>query len=77
MPSSPDRHQLKVTVKKFEGKFAVLETSERLCFSWPIKDLPDDVEVGTRIRLIAATSRTDEQEREQLAKAVLNAIINE
>ncbi|MBU0597819.1 DUF3006 domain-containing protein [Patescibacteria group bacterium] len=70
-------HQLKVRVAKFEGKFAVLETNDKHEFRWPIKNLPDDVEEGADIRVKISTAKTESEERERLAQAVINKILSE
>jgi hypothetical protein len=67
---------LKVTVKKFEGKFAVLETEDKQNLRWPIKDLPDDIQEGVVVRLVVSTAKTGEEEREKLARTVINNILS-
>lgn len=67
---------LKVTVKKFEGKFAVLETEDKQNLRWPIKNLPDDIQEGAVIRLVVSTAMTDGEEREKLARTVINNILS-
>jgi len=68
-------YSLKAVTKKFEGKFAVLETADGQQVHWPIKDLPDDVQAGTEVRLLVSSKKTADEEREQVAQLVLNKII--
>lgn len=64
------------TVKRFEGKFAVLEMSDQQTIRWPIKNLPDDAQEGAAVRLSLSTASTDEEAREQLARAVINSLLS-
>lgn len=70
-----DRHFLSGKVEKFEQKMAVILIDDGQKLLWPIKDLPDDCEVGTKVRLILATSKSDQEEREQVSKTILNEIL--
>lgn len=70
-------YSLKATTKKFEGKFAVFETEDRQELQWPIKDLPDDVQQGSKVRLVLSTARADHESREKMAKAVINHLLGE
>lgn len=66
---------LKGTIDRFEGKLAVIKTEEGLEFHWPIKNLPQEAKEGTAVRLILTTSESDQTEREETAKALLNEIL--
>lgn len=68
-------YDLKVKLKKFEGKFAVLETEDNQKVNWPIKNLPDDIQEGTGMRLIVSTSKTDQEDKEKIARIVINNIL--
>jgi len=76
-PSSQnnERHYLSATIEKFQDKMAVLAIADGQKLSWPIKDLPDDCEIGQKIRLIFSTSQSDQVERQQIAKTLLNEIL--
>jgi len=69
-------YYLKTIVKKFEGKFVVLETEDKQTIHWPIKNLPDDIQEGDVTRLIISTNKTDQEDREKLARVVINKILN-
>lgn len=67
--------QLPATVRAFEGTHAVLELSDGQTVRWPIKELPDDVTEGTYLRLVISTDATEAGDRQALARAVLNSLL--
>jgi len=69
------RYYIKAVVDRFEGKLAVLVTDDKQKILWPIKNLPDDVQEGSIVRLVISTTKTDQEEREKLAKTMLNEIL--
>jgi len=76
MAEAEREYYLKVKVKKFEGKFVVLETEDKQTIRWPIKNLPDDIQEGTSLRLVISTAKTDQEAREKLAQVVINKILD-
>lgn len=72
---SEKNYLIEGTINQFEDKMAVIIAQDGQKFFWPIKNLPEDCEVGTAVRLILSTSKTDEEEREKIAKAILNEIL--
>ncbi|MFA6553713.1 MAG: DUF3006 domain-containing protein [Patescibacteria group bacterium] len=68
-------YSVATTVRRFEGKFAVLETSDAQSVRWPIKNLPDDVQEGATLRLLITSAKTDEESREKLARTVINSLL--
>lgn len=75
MTEKVSEYYLKVKLKKFEGKFAVLETEDKQKVNWPIKNLPDDIQEGIDIRLKVSTSKTDQEDRGKIARMVINNIL--
>jgi hypothetical protein len=69
------QYHLKATLDRFEGKQAVLKTDDGQEIVWPIKNLPDDIHEGSVVRLVLSTSQTDEEERQKMAKSLLNEIL--
>lgn len=69
------RYYIKAVIDRFEGKSAVLVTDDKQKILWPIKNLPDDIQEGSAVRLVISTSKTDEEEREKMAKTILNEIL--
>lgn len=62
-------------IDRFEGKTAVIKTEDGQEIIWPIKNLPDETAEGSAVRLLLSTKKTDEEEREKLAKTMLNQIL--
>ena len=69
------KYYLKGVVDRFEGKVAVIKTDDSQEVKWPINNLPEDAEEGTSVRLVITTSKSDEEEREKIAKTMLNEIL--
>ncbi len=69
------QNYLKGTIDRFEGKLAVIKLDEGQELHWPINNLPEGVKEGTAVRLILSTSESDEEERQEVAKALLNEIL--
>jgi hypothetical protein len=66
---------VRATVDRFEGKHAILKTDDKQEIKWLIKNLPDDIKEGSLVRLVVSTNRTEQVEREKLAKTLLNDIL--
>jgi hypothetical protein len=67
---------LKVKVDRFEGKFAILQMDDEQIIRWPIRDLPEDAQEGTMVRLSISTAKTDEISQQQFARTFINALLN-
>lgn len=65
----------KGVIDRFEGKNAVIVTDDQQSLVWPIKNLPEQIEEGQTIRLVATTNLSDREEREEIAKQLLNTIL--
>ncbi|MFH1598173.1 MAG: DUF3006 domain-containing protein [Patescibacteria group bacterium] len=68
-------YHLKGVIDRFEEKNAVIRTDDQQEVFWPIKNLPEHVKEGSTLRLVATTNMTDQEEREEIAKALLNRIL--
>ena len=66
---------IKAVIDRFENRKAVLKTDDGQELLWPIKNLPDDVQEGTVVRIVIKTNQTDQEEREKIAKTLLNEIL--
>ncbi|MAF13691.1 MAG: hypothetical protein CMI53_02245 [Parcubacteria group bacterium] len=64
-------------IKQFKDKDAIIETADGQKLTWPIKNLPEDIAVGKKVRLVLSTADTDQKEREVLAKTILNQILKQ
>ncbi len=76
MPEKSAGNHLNVTVIRFEGKFAVLQTDDQQELRWPIKLLPDEVQEHSTLRLRIASGASEREEQEELARAVINKILS-
>jgi len=76
MPAKELDYSVATTVKRFEGRFAVLEMADQQTIRWPIKNLPDDVQEGVSVRLSLMTAKIDDEARAQLARAVINSLLS-
>jgi len=72
-----DSYHILGRVEKFEDKLAVIATADNQKIYWPIKNLPNDCEVGSEIRLVLTTAKTAEVERQLLAKTILNQVLSQ
>ena len=70
-----DRYFLNAKIEKFAHKMAVIVTNDGQKLLWPIKELPDDCQAGTLVRIILSTDQSDQAEREKIAKDILNQIL--
>ncbi len=69
------KHSISCTLDRFEGTFAVLKTEDNQAINWPRENLPSDAEEGSQIKLVLFSKKTEKEEREETAKAVLNEIL--
>lgn len=66
---------LTVTLDRFEGKEAILIADSGEKFNWPIKNLPTDSKEGDQLRLVLFNTASEKEEREKIAKTLLNEIL--
>lgn len=76
MMMTPAAYQTTVTVKGFEGTLALLELADQQIVRWPIKDLPEELATGAVFQLVLSTPLSEENHREELARAVLNSLLH-
>ena len=62
-------------VDRIEGNKAVLKLDDGQSLNWPVNNLPSDVIEGSQIKLVIFSNKIEEEEREKIAKAVLNEIL--
>lgn len=63
------------TVKKFiEKQVEIILTDGQKIF-WPIKNLPEDIEVNSQVKLFLKDNNTTDEEREKMAQTILNNIL--
>lgn len=76
MSEANENYSQEFTVDRFEEKLAVLRSQDGQEVLWPIKKLPDETKSGEIVRLVLSNNKTETEEREKTAKAVLNEILN-
>jgi hypothetical protein len=69
------KYYLSGIVDRFEGRLAIIRTDDGQEIKWPISNLPEDAEAGAAIRLSLVISKSDQEEKENLAKKMLNEIL--
>ncbi len=69
------RKYIPATVDRVEGKKAVLKLDDGQSLDWPMDKLPGDAREGSRVKLVLFSNKTEEEEREEMAKKVLNEIL--
>jgi hypothetical protein len=61
-------------VKELTGNFAVLEMRDGQELKWPKNLLPENVKQNDEVRLLLHSKKTDREERNHLARELLNEI---
>lgn len=69
------KYFLSAKLLAFKETNAVFKAENGQEFVWPIKNLPDGLKAGQDVRLSLSTEATEEAEKEKIAKAVLNRIL--
>ena len=77
MTAEEHGYHLEAIVRGFDGTFAVLETADVQTVLWPIKQLPDDISIGMQVRILVSTEKSEEIEREKLAREVINSLLRD
>lgn len=68
------KHQL--TIDRFEGDKAVLKTKDGETIIWPKNKLPENINEGTVLTYLITGDIETEQEKQEIAKEILNEILN-
>ena len=63
------------TIEKFKDTSAIVKMSDGQKISWPIKNLPDDCLVGTKVSLSLNTPGTDKANKDDVALSMLNEVL--
>jgi hypothetical protein len=67
--------EIKATIESFDDKLAQLRTEDGQSITWPANMLPKDIKAG-QVLEISINDGGNRQEPEQLAKDLLNEILN-
>ena len=69
------KYFLNAKLEAFKETNAIFKAENGILYTWPIKNLPDNLKVGQTVRLSLSTEATEKEEREKVAKEVLNQIL--
>ncbi|MDD5040179.1 MAG: hypothetical protein PHY34_03435 [Patescibacteria group bacterium] len=75
MPSNDQEFQRVATIIGFENTNAVLQVDDTQVLRWPIKKLPNDVREGMVMHLRVSNAHSEEAEREQLKRDIINTLL--
>ncbi len=68
---------IKAVIDRIEESKAVIRSDDGQTLLWPIENLPEDTSEGSVVYINLSKSEIGEQERENLAKDILNEIMND
>ncbi|MBU1177893.1 hypothetical protein KJ903_01615 [Patescibacteria group bacterium] len=71
------KHYLRVTLVKIENEQAYLTLEDEQQIKWPKAKLPANLMVGESFYLVAAKEINTEKQKKELAKTILEEILNE
>jgi len=69
-------YSLKVTLDRFEEDYAIFFINNGKQILWPKDKLPQGLEEGSVIKIKLYTSQDEEKEQRELARNILNEILN-
>jgi len=69
------RKFISASIDKVEGKIAALTTDDGQLLNWPVAKLPSGAGEGLRVKLVIFSDKSEEEEREAMAKTLLNEIL--
>ncbi len=72
--SSQNETALHGTIARFEGTMAIISLENGQQIMWPITKLPGNAQTGQGVTIIITTAENQQQERDNIAKSILNAI---
>ena len=67
---------VKTTIDRFEGDKAVLKTTDNKTIIWPKNKLPKNAREGQGLLFAVAGNIENDEQGRQLAKDILNEILN-
>lgn len=72
-----DLYTLKAVLQRFEGRKAILFSEILGEIAWPIRNLPDDVQVGDWVTLKISSSKTKTDEKLDKMRQLLEELVNQ
>jgi hypothetical protein len=70
-----NRKYLLAIVDRVEGSKAVLKLDDGQSLDWPADKLPGEIDEGSQVKILLLSNKGEKEEREEMAKAVLNEIL--
>ena len=67
----------KGVIDRFEGDKTVIKLDDGQQVIWPVSDLPEGLTEGDSLRLVILTAEEEGEERERIAKHILNEILKD
>jgi len=67
----------KGVIDRFEGDKTVIKLDDGQQVIWPASDLPEGLTEGDNLRLVILTAEHEGEERERIAKQILNEILKD
>ncbi len=68
--------KIEFTIDRFEGEKAILKNEDNETIVWPKNKLPKDVKEGSILAFMIADKAEDKNNKEDLAKDILNEILD-
>ncbi|MFH1187728.1 MAG: DUF3006 domain-containing protein [bacterium] len=68
---------IKAVIDRIEESKAVIRSDDGQILLWPIENLPENTAEGSVVYISLTKSEIEERERENLAKEILNEIMNQ
>jgi len=72
-----EKYYLEAKLEAFQESNVLLRTENGLEFLWPIRNLPEGLKIGDKVRLSVSSEKSAEEERKKIAKEVLNQLLRE
>lgn len=67
---------LSAKIDRIEGDFAILKTDDRQEISWFQDNLPPGLKIGAKVSLELKSAHDANKSQQELAKEILNEILN-
>jgi len=67
--------KINITIDRFEGEVAVLNTESGYTINWPKEELPKNVKEGSALNFIITETAESEDEKKELTKNILNELL--
>ncbi|MBI2463940.1 hypothetical protein HYV57_03205 [Candidatus Peregrinibacteria bacterium] len=71
-----DTCQVQVTLEKFEERYAILRSPHGFEYRWPIKNLPESIQIGETIFLTLKTDNMLKDQQYKNMRELLTEMIN-